>query len=140
MMMASSMGAAAFQKGLGGMHAMSHPCGAVLNTHHGLTNAVVMPYVLVFNRPSVAAPLTDLARYLDLPCPGFRAVLEWVLELRGVLGIPNDLAALGVADAHVEQLAGMAAEDPSVGGNPVALTAANLAGLFGKAIHGQLDP
>ena len=139
MMIASSMGAAAFQKGLGGMHAMSHPCGAVLNTHHGLTNAVVMPYVLVFNRPSVAAPLTDLARYLDLPRPGFRAVLEWVLELRAVLGIPNDLAALGVADEHVEQLAGMAAEDPSVGGNPVALTAANLAGLFRKAIHGQLD-
>ena len=72
MMVASTMGAAAFQKGLGGMHAMSHPCGAVLDTHHGLTNAVVMPYVLVFNRAAVESRLTDLARYLNLYCLGYR--------------------------------------------------------------------
>jgi alcohol dehydrogenase class IV len=136
---ASTMGAAAFQKGLGAMHAMSHPCGALLDTHHGLTNAVVMPYVLVFNRSAVADRLAALARYLDLPDPSFRAVLNWILELRETLGIPADLGALGVTDAHVGQLAEMAAVDPSVGGNPVALTVENLTTLFDNAIHGRLD-
>jgi len=138
MMAASTMGAAAFQKGLGAMHAMSHPCGAVLNTHHGLTNAVVMPYVLVFNRPAIEARLTALARYLDLPSPSFQAVLDWILALRAEIGIPADLAALGVTDAHVAQLAPMAAVDPSVGGNPVALNVGNLTALFGNAINGRL--
>jgi alcohol dehydrogenase class IV len=138
MMAASTMGAAAFQKGLGGMHAMSHPCGAVLNTHHGLTNAVVMPYVLAFNRTVVDSGLTDLARYLDLPEPSFRAVLDWLLELREALNIPTDLAALGVTDDHIGELAEMAAADPSVGGNPVALTVDNLTTLFSDAVHGRL--
>ncbi len=89
MMVASTMGAAAFQKGLGGMHAMSHPCGAVLDTHHGLTNAVVMPYVLDFNRSSIEDRLTALARYLDLANPSFDTVLDWVPALREKLSIPN---------------------------------------------------
>ncbi|MCP3951316.1 MAG: iron-containing alcohol dehydrogenase [Desulfobacterales bacterium] len=138
MMAASTMGAAAFQKGLGGMHAMSHPCGAVLNTHHGLTNAVVMPYVLVFNRPAVEERLVVLARYLDLPSPSFQAVLDWVQALRAEIGIPTDLAALGVTAAHVGQLAPMAAVDPSAGGNPVPLTVENLTTLFGNAIDGRV--
>ena len=138
MMAASTMGAAAFQKGLGAMHAMSHPCGAVLNTHHGLTNAVVMPYVLVFNRPAIEERLTALARYLDLPSPSFQAVLDWILALRAEIGIPADLAAIGVTDAHVAQLAPMASVDPSVGGNPVALNVENLTALFGNAINGRL--
>jgi alcohol dehydrogenase class IV len=138
MMVASTMGAAAFQKGLGGMHAMSHPCGAILNTHHGLTNAVVMPYVLVFNRPAIEERLTALARYLDLPDPSFRAVFDWVLGLREELEIPNDLSALGVTDDHLGQLAEMAVVDPSAGGNPVALTVENLTTLFGDALHGRM--
>jgi alcohol dehydrogenase class IV len=89
MMVASTMGAAAFQKGLGAMHAMSHPCGAVLNTHHGLTNAVVMPYVMVFNRNAIDERMTALARYLDLPDPSFQAVLDWVLGLREELRHPR---------------------------------------------------
>ena len=139
MMVASTMGAAAFQKGLGAMHAMSHPCGAVLHTHHGLTNAVVMPYVLLFNRPAVEERLTALARYLDLPDPSFTAVLNWVLTLRKELEIPNDLSAIGVTDDHIGQLAEMALEDPSAGGNPVKLTVERLTVLFGDAIHGRLD-
>jgi alcohol dehydrogenase class IV len=139
MMAASTMGAAAFQKGLGAMHAMSHPCGAVLNTHHGLTNAVVMPYVMVFNRNAIDACMAALARYLDLPDPSLRAVLDWVLGLREALGIPADLGALGVTDDHVGQLAEMAAVDPSVGGNPVPLTVEHLTTLFDSAIHGRLD-
>ena len=80
---ASSMGATAFQKGLGAMHSLSHPCGANLNTHHGLTNAVVMPYVLVWNRPAIEEQAArGLAAYLGLAAAGFDAVLHWVLELR----------------------------------------------------------
>lgn len=139
MMTASTMGAAAFQKGLGAMHAMSHPCGAVLNTHHGLTNAVVMPYVLAFNRTAVAERLTALARYLDLADPSFDALLDWVLALRKEIDIPADLAALGVTDGHIGQLAEMAAVDPSAGGNPVLLTVENLTTLFDNAVHGRLQ-
>jgi len=139
MMAASTMGASAFQKGLGAMHAMSHPCGAVLNTHHGLTNAVVMPYVLVFNRSAIDERMTALARYLDLPQPSFQAVLDWVLALRKEIGIPADLAALGVTDDHIGQLAEMAAVDPSAGSNPLPLTVENLTTLFTNAIHGRID-
>jgi alcohol dehydrogenase class IV len=138
MMVASTMGAAAFQKGLGAMHAMSHPCGAVLNTHHGLTNAVVMPYVLVFNRPAVEQQMTALARYLDLPRPSFQAVLDWILALRADIGIPADLAALGVTEKHIGQLAEMAAVDPSAGSNPIPLTVANLTALFQNAVQGRI--
>ena len=82
MMSASLMGATAFQKGLGAMHSMAHVIGANLNAHHGLINAVVMPYVLCANRSAIAPQMQDLARYLDLPDPGFMAVLDWVLALR----------------------------------------------------------
>jgi alcohol dehydrogenase class IV len=138
MLAASTMGAAAFQKGLGAMHAMSHPCGAVLDTHHGLTNAVVMPYVLAFNRTAIEAKMTALARYLDLPAPSFKAVLDWILALREEIGIPADLAALNVTEGHIEQLATMAMADPSVGGNPVPLTKANLTVLFQNAVRGRI--
>jgi alcohol dehydrogenase class IV len=139
MMAASTMGAAAFQKGLGAMHAMSHPCGAVLNTHHGLTNAVVMPYVLVFNRSAIDERMTALARYLDLPQPSFQAVLDWVLALRKEIGIPAALATLGVTEGHIGQLAEMAAVDPSAGSNPLPLTVENLTTLFTNAIQGRID-
>ncbi|MDJ0802824.1 MAG: iron-containing alcohol dehydrogenase [Desulfobacterales bacterium] len=139
MLVASTMGAAAFQKGLGAMHAMSHPCGAVLDTHHGLTNAVVMPYVLVFNRPAIEEKMTALARYLDLPAPSFGSVLDWVLDLREAIGIPADLAALGVAEDQIGQLAAMAVADPSVGGNPIPLTRANLTTLFMNAVRGRIE-
>jgi len=138
MLVASTMGAAAFQKGLGAMHAMSHPCGAVLNTHHGLTNAVVMPYVLAFNRSVIEDKMTALARYLDLPEPSFQAVLDWILALRAKIGIPADLAALGVTDSLIGQLAEMAAADPSAGSNPIALTVENLTGLFQDALQGRI--
>ncbi len=138
MLAASTMGAAAFLKGLGAMHAMSHPCGAVLNTHHGLTNAVVMPYVLVFNRPAIEDRMTTLARYLDLPAPSFKAVLDWVLDLRSEIGIPADLAALGVTEDHIELLAKMAETDPSAGGNPVPLARPSLKALFQDAVRGRI--
>src|SRR6266404_4731072 len=98
MMAAASMGATAFQKGLGAIHSLSHPVGAIYNSHHGETNGVVMPYVLVFNRPAIEERLTRLARYLGLSNPGFQAVLDWVLALRKEIGIPNTLADLGAKE------------------------------------------
>jgi alcohol dehydrogenase class IV len=139
MLAASSMGAAAFQKGLGAIHALSHPIGAVLDTHHGLTNGVVMPYVLAFNRPAIEERLARLAGYLDLPDPSFEAVQSWVLELQDKIGIPHTLADIGVEEHHVDVLTPMAALDPSVGGNPLPLGEPELRELFLKAIEGELE-
>lgn len=138
MLVASSMGATAFQKGLGAMHSLSHPCGSVLNTHHGLTNAVVMPYVLEFNRSVISEKLVRLARFLDLPNPSFDAVLSWVLELREQVGIPHTLKEIGVTEEYAARLAPMAAADPSSGTNPIPLTAANLEPLYLRCIRGEL--
>ncbi len=138
MQVASTMGATAFQKGLGAMHAMSHPCGAVLNTHHGLTNAVVMPYVLKFNESAIDEKMIALARYLDLPNPSFSAVLDWVLQLRETVGIEHTLEAIGVGEEQVTTLAPMAAVDPSAGTNPIELTVDNLTPLFSDSISGKL--
>ncbi len=139
MLVASSMGATAFQKGLGAMHSMSHPCGAVLNTQHGLTNAVVMPYVLMFNRAQVSDKLTDLARAMDLPAPSFDTFLRWVLDMRERLAIPHTLRALGVAEEHVATLATQAVADPSTGSNPRPLTQEAAEGLFARALSGDLS-
>src|SRR5215468_1072149 len=98
MLAAAMIGAAAFRKGLGAMHALSHPIGAIYDTHHGLTNAVLMPYVLLFNRTALGAKMERLARFLGLSAPTFDAVLTWILDLRRQLGIPHDLAAIGVDD------------------------------------------
>ncbi len=95
MLAAASMGATAFQKGLGAIHSLSHPVGAVYNAHHGETNGVVMPYVLLFNRPAIEEKLTRMARYLDLPDPGFKAVLDWVLALRREIGIARHAGRAG---------------------------------------------
>ena len=138
MLAAASMGAAAFQKGLGAIHAMSHPVGALYDTHHGLTNAVVMPYVLQRNRPAIEMKMARVARYLGLEGGSFDAVLEWVLALRRELKIPHTLAELGVEEKRVPELARMAAEDPNNGGNPVPLAATAYEPLFANAIRGTL--
>lgn len=139
MLAAASMGATAFQKGLGAIHALSHPVGAVYDTHHGLTNAVVMPYVLAFNRPVIEAKITRLAAWLGLPDPSFESFMAWVLALREVLAIDNDLASLGVETSRTEELAAMAAEDPTAGSNPTPLTPGNLAPLMQACIAGDLE-
>jgi alcohol dehydrogenase class IV len=139
MLSASSMGSTAFQKGLGAMHAMSHPCGALFDTQHGLTNAVVMPYVLEFNREAIETRMERLARYLDLPAPSFEAVLDWVLELRLQLDIPHTLADLGVTEDAVERLAEMGEIDPSAATNPIPLNRDNLTRLFRDALRGRLS-
>ena len=138
MQVASTMGATAFQKGLGAMHSMSHPCGAVYDTHHGLTNAVVMPYVLEFNRTAIEDRMTALARYLGLDGTGFEAVQRWILELRTGIGIPHTLSDIGVPAEAASRLAPMALVDPSSATNPVTLTTAALEALFENALEGNL--
>ena len=138
MLIASSMGATAFQKGLGAMHSLSHPCGANLNTHHGLTNAVVMPYVLMWNRPVLEEKMKRLAAYLALPGSGFDAVLKWVLELRKRIGIPNTLADIGVRVEHAREFAGQALADPSTSGNPTPMTEKDFEQLYLNCIRGDL--
>jgi len=138
MQVASSMGATAFQKGLGAMHSLSHPCGSLLDTHHGLTNGVVMPYVLAFNADAIEEKMTALARYLDLPNPSGRSVHNWVLALRDEIGIPHTLAKLGVTEDMIPRLAKMAVDDPTAPTNPVKLTVASLEILYARAINGEL--
>jgi alcohol dehydrogenase class IV len=138
MLAAASMGATAFQKGLGAIHAMSHPVGAFYDTHHGLTNAVVMPYVLAFNRPAIEDKMGRLAAWLDLPDASYQGVLDWVLGLRRDLKIPHTLAELGVGTDRLEELATAAAQDPTAGTNPIPLDPGNLERLFVSALEGRI--
>ncbi|WP_028716184.1 iron-containing alcohol dehydrogenase [Paracoccus sp. J39] len=128
-MSAAAMGAVAFQKGLGAIHSLSHPVGAVYGTHHGTTNAVVMPMVLDFNRPAIEDRLARAAAYLGIG-GGFDGFRARVIELRALLGIPETLTALGVGRDRLDELTAMALEDPSCAGNPVAMTRQNTHALF----------
>ncbi|MBB3522516.1 iron-containing alcohol dehydrogenase [Rhizobium sp. BK456] len=129
MMSAAAMGAVAFQKGLGAIHALSHPIGAVYNTHHGMTNAVVMPAVLRFNRTAIEEKISRAAAYLGIS-GGFDGFYDYVLKLRSDLGVPETLTAMGIAADRIDELSAMAIEDPSAGGNPVAMTLENTKVLF----------
>jgi alcohol dehydrogenase class IV len=136
---AAMMGAVAFQKGLGAIHALSHPVGALYDTHHGLTNGVFMPYVLAFNRPAIAERMAAAARYLGLDDPSLNGVIAWVLELRGRIGIPHTLAELGVGADRLGELAEMAAVDPTASGNPVPLDIPSLRALLEDAREGRIS-
>src|SRR5260221_7178979 len=138
MMVAASMGATAFQKGLGAIHALSHPVGALYDAHHGLTNAVVMPYVLEFNRGAIEAKLTRLAAWLGLPKPGYQAVLDWVLALRREIGIPHTLKDIGVGSDRLDILSAMAAVEPTPGGNPGPVRLPELRRMFVASIEGRV--
>lgn len=138
MLVAASMGATAFQKGLGGMHALSHPIGALLGTHHGLTNAVLMPYMLAFNRGAIGERLGRLAGYVGLEDASFAGFLAWIIELRRRLGIPHTLAQLGVSAADLERIAIMAEADPSAGGNPLPFDSAAARAVLEAAMTGRV--
>lgn len=129
MMSAAAMGATAFQKGLGAIHALSHPIGAVHHTHHGTTNAVVMQPVLAFNREAIEERLGQAAAYLGIGST-YQDFYNFVGELNNSLGIPANLTELGVANPDIDRLTAMALEDPSVGGNPIEMNAANTKALF----------
>jgi len=133
MMSAAAMGATAFQKGLGAIHAMSHPVGAVFNTHHGTTNAVCMPAVLALNAPVIRDRFDRAAAYLGIE-GGFDGFCAFVQEFNDSFAIPRRLGEMGVSADRMDDLVAMALEDPSCGGNPVPLTADNLRALFESCI------
>lgn len=137
MLAASLMGATAFQKGLGAVHALAHPLGALYKAHHGLLNAIILPYVLVKNRAAIDTKLTDLARYLDLPHHSFLGFYDWVLKLRNELAIPNALSEIGISDEDTSLIGKMALEDPSAAGNPIKLTSDEYQELFVNAVNGE---
>jgi alcohol dehydrogenase class IV len=138
MLAAASMGATAFQKGLGGVHAIAHPVGSWFNTHHGLTNAIILPYVMTYNRHAIAEKSEVIARVLNLPVTGFDGFLAWVLQMRTDLGIPHSLGEIGVGADKAGIIGSEAALDPSAGGNPIPVTAAQLEHIFRAAVEGKL--
>ena len=129
MMSAAAMGATAFQKGLGAIHALSHPIGAFYNSHHGTTNAVVMAPVLKFNRTAIETRIESLAAYLGI-AGGFDGFYAYVNALNASLGIPANLTELGVTDPDLDWLVSSALKDPSVGGNPIEMNQENTRALF----------
>ncbi len=136
MLIASGMGCVALQKGLGAIHALAHPLGALYDTHHGLLNAVLMPYVVEFNAPVLQEKLALLARFLDLPTHDARAVVDWIVDLRKRLNIPNTLPGIGLADIDEDRVATMGETDPSAGGNPIKLDREKLRTILRAAIAG----
>ena len=132
-MAAAAMGATAFQKGLGAIHALSHPVGALFDTHHGMTNAVVMPAVLAFNRASIETKIDRLAAFLGID-GGFEGFFDFVLQLRSNLSVPRTLGDLGVTADAIPTMAKMAPDDPTAGGNPVTLTETAARELFEQLV------
>ena len=133
MMAAALMGAVAFQKGLGAIHAISHPVGAIFNSHHGLTNAVLMPFVLRFNCKEIKEKVDTMAEYLEIK-NGFDGFLSFVDKLNSDLGVPKSLATFGVTLDDVDRIVEGAMNDPSIGGNPKELTNENLRALIIDAL------
>ncbi len=138
MLVCSSMGATAFQKGLGGMHALAHPLGALYDAHHGTLNAILMPYVLKANRSAIASRIQRLTRFMGLTQADFDGFMAWVLQLRDQLGIAHRLADIGIDAAQAQKVGEMAQQDPSAGGNPIAFSAAQYQQIFIDAVNGDL--
>ena len=138
MLSGSSMGSIAFQKGLGAIHSLSHPVGAIYNSHHGLTNAVFMPYVLERNREAIEEKINAVARYLDLENSTFEGFMKWILDLRKELKIPHTLKELINDNSRLEEMSKMALNDPSTGGNPISLTQNDFFDLYKNSYDGKL--
>jgi alcohol dehydrogenase class IV len=136
MMSAAAMGATSFQKGLGAIHSLSHPVGALYDTHHGMTNGVFMPYVLAFNRRAIKPKIARLAAYLGIR-DGFDGFLKAVLKLRKQTGVPNTLKGLNVDGSRFDEIAEMALVDPTAGSNPVKLTKQGALKILNMALTGK---
>ncbi len=137
MLVASSMGATAFQRGLGAIHALSHPFGGLYDAHHGLLNGIVMPYVLKANRKKIEKDIERAAAYLGIK-GGFNGFLKWVLGLRKEIGIPHKLADIGIDTKRLDEVAKMAIKDPSAGGNPIQFSEKQYKALARKCVTGDL--
>ena len=138
MLAGSSMGSTAFQKGLGAIHSLSHPVGAIYNSHHGLTNAVFMPYVLERNREAIEEKIIRIAKYLSLENSTFEGFIKWILELRKELQIPHTLKELINDDSKLEKMSELALQDPSTGGNPIPLSQKDFLELYKNSYDGKL--
>ena len=139
MLTAASMGSTAFQKGLGGIHSLSHPVNAVNNIHHGLSNAIFMPYVLSFNRDVIENKIVKVCEYLDLKDKSFDTFLNWVLDLRNNLNIPHKLSeVIENNDFDLDKLSKMALNDPSTSGNPKKLTLDDMKIMYQHSMSGEL--
>jgi len=139
MLVAATMGSTAFQKGLGAIHSLSHPVNSVYNIHHGLSNAIFMPYVLTFNKKEIEAKIIKLSEYLDLKEKSFNCFLEWILELRKKLEIPHKLSDVAdIKPDEIDKLSLMALEDPSTSGNPKKLTLEDMKLLYQYSIEGKM--
>jgi len=136
MLVASSMGATAFQKGLGGMHAIAHTLGALYGAHHGLLNAILMPYILKANRSEIEERIERLSCYLGLKDNSFDGFMAWVLEMRDNLDIPNDLKSIGINGEQASLVGEMSVADPSAGGNPIPFSSNEYARIFIQAVKG----
>ncbi len=135
---ASSMGSTAFQKGLGAIHSLSHPVNAQFNIHHGLSNAIFMPYVLTFNKSSIENKIVSICGYLDLE-KNFDSFLQWILDLRKNLNIPNKLSdVMNCSNLDLDHLSLMAYEDPSTNGNPIKISREDLKLMYEHSISGKL--
>jgi alcohol dehydrogenase len=137
MLMASAMGATAFQRGLGAIHALSHPFGGLYDAHHGTLNGIIMPYVVKANRRKIQEDIERAAAYLDIK-GGFDGFLKWILALRKEIGIPHTLADIGIDTKRLDEVAAMAMKDPSAGGNPIAFTEKQYQALAKKCVTGDL--
>jgi alcohol dehydrogenase class IV len=137
MLVASAMGATAFQRGLGAIHALSHPFGGLYDAHHGMLNGIIMPYVLKANRKKIEKDIDRAAAYLGIK-GGFDGFLKWVLALRKEIGIPNALKDIGIDVKRLDEVAAMAVKDPSAGGNPIQFTEKQYKALAKKCVTGDL--
>jgi alcohol dehydrogenase len=137
MLMASAMGATAFQRGLGAIHALSHPFGGLYDAHHGTLNGIIMPYVVKANRRKIEKDIERAAAYLGIK-GGFNGFLKWILLLRKEIGIPHKLADIGIDTRRLDEVAAMAIKDPSAGGNPIAFTEKQYKSLAKKCVTGDL--
>tara|TARA_B110000263_G_C15270994_1_gene493471 strand:+ start:308 stop:1471 length:1164 start_codon:yes stop_codon:yes gene_type:complete len=139
MITAASMGSTAFQKGLGAIHSQSHPVNAVNNIHHGLSNAIFMPYVLTFNKDVIEDKIIKICDYLELKDRSFDGFINWVLDLRKKLNMPHKLSeVIEEKDFQLDRLSKMALEDPSTGGNPKKLTEADMKIMYQHSMSGTL--
>jgi alcohol dehydrogenase class IV len=138
MLAAATMGATAFQKGLGAVHALAHPIGAIYDVHHGLTNAILLPYVIRFNRAAIVHQLDTIARLLDLPAGDAAGFEGWVLSFRKRLKIPASLKEIGISEADAAAVGEAASLDPSAQGNPIPVDATSLERIFRMAVRGEL--
>ena len=136
MLVASMMGAAAFQKGLGAIHSVTHPVNSLYKTHHGTTNGTVMPFVLNYNRSTIEEKFTRLANFLDIK-NGFEGIVDWIIELKKEMEIPETLRDMGVNEGDEIKLAPLAQEDPSTGANPLEMTVERFQELILNCISGK---